>query len=42
MQGNVASQRLLERLGFTVRESGVEEQPLYGGSVRRMDRYILD
>jgi RimJ/RimL family protein N-acetyltransferase len=42
MQGNVASRRVLERLGFTLSQSGVAEQPLYGEVIRLMDRYILD
>jgi 8-oxo-dGTP diphosphatase len=41
LQGNRASQRILERLNFRVTEAGVAEEPLYGGPARLVDRYTL-
>jgi hypothetical protein len=34
LRGNVASRRILERLGFAIDEAGVEEIPRYGGPTR--------
>src|SRR5919199_4912790 len=41
LRENPASQRVLERLGFVVGEAGILEEPLYGGSARLADRYVL-
>ncbi len=41
LHGNPASARVLERLGFTVVEAGVVEEPADGGPPRRADRYVL-
>ena len=40
-QGNPASRRVLERLGFALVEAGLEEQPLAGGPPHLVDRYLL-
>ncbi len=42
LRGNTASRRILERLGFTVAEVGVEETPRYGGPPRIGDVYLLE
>lgn len=41
LRGNIASQRVLERLGFAIDEAGVWEEPLYGGPARLADCYML-
>jgi [ribosomal protein S5]-alanine N-acetyltransferase len=38
---NTASQRILERLHFTIVEAAIWEEPLYGGPARLADCYIL-
>jgi len=38
---NLPSARVLLRLGFTLAEDGVEEQPLAGGPAHLVDRYVL-
>jgi ribosomal-protein-alanine N-acetyltransferase len=42
LRSNVASRRVLERLGFTVSEFDVQETPRYGGPPRLGDTYVLD
>jgi RimJ/RimL family protein N-acetyltransferase len=42
LQGNPASRRILERLGFSIEETNIPERPRYGGPPRLVDRYILD
>ena len=39
--GNVASARVLRRLGFTLVDAGLEEEPLAGGPPHLVDRYML-
>lgn len=39
--GNVASARVLRRLGFTLIHAGLEEEPLAGGPPHLVDRYML-
>jgi len=41
LRENVASQRVLSRLGFTVEEPGLLEEPLFGAPPRLADRYML-
>jgi RimJ/RimL family protein N-acetyltransferase len=41
LQGNPASRRILERLGFTIEETNLPERPRYGGPPRLVDRYVL-
>ena len=42
LRGNTASRRILERLGFHIVKTDVEETPRYGGSPRLGDVYVLE
>lgn len=42
LSANLASRRVLERLGFSIAEFGVEETPAYGGPPRLGDVYMLE
>ncbi|NJO82467.1 MAG: GNAT family N-acetyltransferase [Blastochloris sp.] len=41
LQANIASRRILERLGFTIVEADILEEPLHGGPPQRGDCYLL-
>jgi RimJ/RimL family protein N-acetyltransferase len=41
LRDNLASRRVLERLGFSMEEAGILEEPLYGGPARIADGYLL-
>jgi len=41
LKKNIASRRLLERLGFTLVDSGILEEPLHGGRPQPADCYML-
>ncbi|MDP9470515.1 MAG: GNAT family N-acetyltransferase [Chloroflexota bacterium] len=41
LRDNPPSRRVLERLGFSLAEAGIIEEPLYGGPPRLVDRYLL-
>jgi RimJ/RimL family protein N-acetyltransferase len=41
VRGNLASRRVLEKLGFTIGEPNILETPRYGGPPRLVDRYVL-
>jgi RimJ/RimL family protein N-acetyltransferase len=42
LRDNVASRRVLERLGFHIRYSDVRDVPRYGGPPRLGDTYMLE
>ncbi len=42
LRGNIASRRVLERLGFRIRYADVREVPRYGGPPRIGDTYMLE
>jgi RimJ/RimL family protein N-acetyltransferase len=41
LQTNTASRRVLERVGFTIAEADIWEEPLHGGPPQRADCYLL-
>jgi RimJ/RimL family protein N-acetyltransferase len=42
LRDNLASRRVLERLGFRIRFTDVREVPRYGGPPRLGDTYMLE